>query len=228
MRLRSVSSDKYLDVALQDNAHVQIWEKAGENQLWTLEVVEKEKSKGSTALKKKETSAIKHKEPSAIKKPDPTAIKHKEPSAIKHKEPSSVKQRESATIAKKPASPKRKKTQSTHRKGVLKKERKRLLPQMSPPQPITRTGRGRVEIPPPLRIPGVEITVRSGQTDVPSDEQSAYDREGVAVHFRFRFGLVSTNIRFFPEKQRPRRQFSGCRRGGSPGRGYRRSECSAT
>ena len=32
MRLRSVSSDKYLDVALQDNAHVQIWEKAGENQ----------------------------------------------------------------------------------------------------------------------------------------------------------------------------------------------------
>ena len=85
MRLRSVSSDKYLDVALQDNAHVQIWEKAGENQLWTLEVVEKEKSKGSTALKKKEPSAIKHKEPSAIKKPDPTAIKHKEPSAIKHK-----------------------------------------------------------------------------------------------------------------------------------------------
>lgn len=109
MRLRSVSSDKYLDVALQDNAHVQIWEKAGENQLWTLEVVEKEKSKGSTALKKKETSAIKHKEPSAIKKPDPTAIKHKEPSAIKHKEPSSIKQRESAPIAKKPASPKRKK-----------------------------------------------------------------------------------------------------------------------
>ena len=109
MRLRSVSSDKYLDVTLQDNAHVQIWEKAGENQLWTLEVVEKEKSKGSTALKKKEPSAIKHKEPSAIKKPDPTAIKHKEPSAIKHKEPSSIKQRESAPIAKKPASPKRKK-----------------------------------------------------------------------------------------------------------------------
>lgn len=65
-------------------------------------------------------------------------------------------------------------------------------------------GQQRVEIPPPLRIPGVEITVRSGQTDVPSDEQSAYDREGVAVHFRFRFGLVSTNIRFFPEKRRPR------------------------
>lgn len=109
MRLHSVSSGKYLDVALQDNAHVQIWEKAGENQLWTLEVVEKKKAKGSTAIKKKEPSALKHKEPSALKKPEPTALKHKEPSALKHKEPSALKEREAAPIAKKPAAKKRKK-----------------------------------------------------------------------------------------------------------------------
>lgn len=38
LRLRSVSSGKYLDVALQDNTHLQIWEKGGENQLWELRV----------------------------------------------------------------------------------------------------------------------------------------------------------------------------------------------
>lgn len=41
LRLRSVSSGKYLDVALQDNTHLQIWEKGGENQLWELRVEEK-------------------------------------------------------------------------------------------------------------------------------------------------------------------------------------------
>ena len=73
LRLRSVSSGKYLDVALQDNTHLQIWEKGGENQLWELRVEEK-----AADEPKKETTAIKEKEPSALKHPDPTAIKEKE------------------------------------------------------------------------------------------------------------------------------------------------------
>ncbi len=109
VRLRSVSSGKYLDVALQDNIHLQIWEKGGENQLWELRVEEKaadEPKKDSTAIKEKEPSAIKHpdstaikeKEPSAIKHPDPTAIKEKEPSAIKHPDPTAIKEKEPSAI----------------------------------------------------------------------------------------------------------------------------------
>ena len=109
LRLRSVSSGKYLDVALQDNTHLQIWEKGGENQLWELRVEEKaadEPKKDSTAIKEKEPSAIKHpdptaineKEPSAIKHPDPTAIKEKEPSAIKHPDPTAIKEKEPSAI----------------------------------------------------------------------------------------------------------------------------------
>ena len=112
VRLRSVSSGKYLDVALQDNIHLQIWEKGGENQLWELRVEEKaadEPKKDSTAIKEKEPSAIKHpdstaikeKEPSAIKHPDPTAIKEKEPSAIKHPDPTAIKHPDPTAIKEK-------------------------------------------------------------------------------------------------------------------------------
>ena len=66
MRISSLSSGKYLDVALEDNRHVQIWERGGENQLWKIEVVEK---------KKEDLAALKKKDPSSIKKPEPTAIK---------------------------------------------------------------------------------------------------------------------------------------------------------
>ncbi len=59
-----MSSGKYLDVALQDNTHLQIWEKGGENQLWELRVEEK-----AADEPKKETTAIKEKEPSALKHP---------------------------------------------------------------------------------------------------------------------------------------------------------------
>lgn len=111
LRLRSVSSGKYLDVALQDNTHLQIWEKGGENQLWELRVEEKaadEPKQETTAIKEKEPSAIKHpdptaikeKEPSAIKHPDPTAIKEKEPSAIKHPDPTAIKEKEAAPLQK--------------------------------------------------------------------------------------------------------------------------------
>ena len=93
VRISSLSSGKYLDVALEDNRHVQIWERGGENQLWKIEVVEK---------KKEDLAALKKKDPSSIKKPEPTAIKQKEPSAIKHKEPSALKEKEPAAI--KPAS----------------------------------------------------------------------------------------------------------------------------
>lgn len=83
VRLRSVSSGKYLDVALQDDLHVQIWEKGGENQLWTIEAAEKPR----TDIKPKEPSAIKTPDPTAIKTPDPTNLKVPEPSAIKKAEP---------------------------------------------------------------------------------------------------------------------------------------------
>lgn len=52
VRISSLSSGKYLDVALEDNRHVQIWERGGENQLWKIEVVEKKKE-DLAALKKK-------------------------------------------------------------------------------------------------------------------------------------------------------------------------------
>jgi len=108
-RLRSVSSGKYLDVALQDNTHLQIWEKGGENQLWELRVEEKaadEPKKETTAIKEKEPSALKHsdptaikeKEPSALKHPDPTAIKEKEPSALKHSDPTAIKEKEPSAL----------------------------------------------------------------------------------------------------------------------------------
>ena len=95
LRLRSVSSGKYLDVALQDNTHLQIWEKGGENQLWELRVEEK-----AADEPKKDSTAIKEKEPSAIKHPDPTAIKEKEPSAIKHPDPTAIKEKEAALLQK--------------------------------------------------------------------------------------------------------------------------------
>ena len=63
VRLRSVSSGKYLDVALQDNTHLQIWEKGGENQLWELRVEEK-----AADEPKKETTAIKEKEAAPLQK----------------------------------------------------------------------------------------------------------------------------------------------------------------
>ena len=108
-RLRSVSSGKYLDVALQDNTHLQIWEKGGENQLWELRVEETaadEPKKETTAIKEKEPSALKHsdptaikeKEPSALKHPDPTAIKEKEPSALKHSDPTAIKEKEPSAL----------------------------------------------------------------------------------------------------------------------------------
>ena len=93
LRLRSVSSGKYLDVALQDNTHLQIWEKGGENQLWELRVEEK-----AADEPKKETTAIKEKEPSALKHPDPTAIKEKEPSALKHSDPTAIKEKEPSAL----------------------------------------------------------------------------------------------------------------------------------
>ena len=74
VRISSLSSGKYLDVALEDNRHVQIWERGGENQLWKIEVVEKKKE-DLAALKNKEPSALKHREPSAIKEKEPAAIK---------------------------------------------------------------------------------------------------------------------------------------------------------
>ena len=106
VRLCSLSSGKYLDVALEDATHVQIWERGGENQLWTVTAVEQSKAEKSTAIKEKEPSAIKHpdptaikeKEPSAIKHPDPTAIKEKEPSAIKHPDPTAIKEKEPSAI----------------------------------------------------------------------------------------------------------------------------------
>ena len=115
-RLRSVSSGKYLDVALQDNTHLQIWEKGGENQLWELRVEEKaadEPKKETTAIKEKEPSALKHpdptaikeKEPSALKHSDPTAIKEKEPSALKHPDPTAIKEKEAAPLQKTQSAP---------------------------------------------------------------------------------------------------------------------------
>ena len=101
VRISSLSSGKYLDVALEDNRHVQIWERGGENQLWKIEVVEKKKE-DLAALKKKDPSSIKKPEPTAIKQKEPSAIKHKEPSALKHREPSAIKEKEPAAI--KPAS----------------------------------------------------------------------------------------------------------------------------
>lgn len=38
VRISSLSSGKYLDVALEDNRHVQIWERGGENQLWKIDL----------------------------------------------------------------------------------------------------------------------------------------------------------------------------------------------
>ena len=116
VRLRSVSSGKYLDVALQDNTHLQIWEKGGENQLWELRVEEKaadEPKKETTAIKEKEPSALKHpdptaikeKEPSALKHSDPTAIKEKEPSALKHPDPTAIKEKEAAPLQKTQSAP---------------------------------------------------------------------------------------------------------------------------
>ena len=116
LRLRSVSSGKYLDVALQDNTHLQIWEKGGENQLWELRVEEKaadEPKKETTAIKEKEPSALKHpdptaikeKEPSALKHSDPTAIKEKEPSALKHPDPTAIKEKEAAPLQKTQSAP---------------------------------------------------------------------------------------------------------------------------
>ena len=101
VRISSLSSGKYLDVALEDNRHVQIWERGGENQLWKIEVIEKKKE-DLAALKKKDPSSIKKPEPTAIKQKEPSAIKHKEPSALKHREPSAIKEKEPAAI--KPAS----------------------------------------------------------------------------------------------------------------------------
>ena len=97
VRISSLSSGKYLDVALEDNRHVQIWERGGENQLWKIEVVEKKKE-DLAALKKKDPSSIKKPEPTAIKQKEPSAIKHKEPSALKHREPSAIKEKEPAAI----------------------------------------------------------------------------------------------------------------------------------
>ena len=109
MRLRSVSSGKYLDVTLSDNTHTQIWEKAGENQLWLLEVVQTEAPKPaksrSSALKEREPSALKKKDPSALKKKDPSALKKKDPSALKKKDPSALKKKDPAAIKHREAAP---------------------------------------------------------------------------------------------------------------------------
>ncbi len=125
VRLCSVSSGKYLDVALEDATHVQIWERGGENQLWTITVAEK-----STAIKEKEPSAIKHpdptaikeKEPSAIKHPDPTAIKEKEPSAIKHPDPTAIKEKKPSAVKAQEKAPARtsSKTQGKRKRGNRK------------------------------------------------------------------------------------------------------------
>ena len=83
-RFCSVHSGKYLDVALEDNTHVQIWEKGGDNQ--------------PTAIKEKEPSAIKPHEKGAIKEKEPSAIKPREKGAIKEKEPSAIKPHEKGVI----------------------------------------------------------------------------------------------------------------------------------
>lgn len=109
VRISSLSSGKYLDVALEDNRHVQIWERGGENQLWKIEVVEKKKE-DLAALKKKDPSSIKKPEPTAIKQKEPSAIKHKEPSALKHREPSAIKEKEPAAIKPAPQTPSKKRS----------------------------------------------------------------------------------------------------------------------
>ena len=100
VRFCSVHSGKYLDVALEDNTHVQIWEKGGDNQLWKVVAAEKPKApkKESTAIKEKEPSAIKPHEKGAIKEKEPSAIKPREKGAIKEKEPSAIKPHEKGVI----------------------------------------------------------------------------------------------------------------------------------
>ena len=117
LRFCSVLSGKYLDVALEDNTHVQIWEKGGDNQLWKAEVVEKPKTvkKESTAIKNREPSALKHPDPTAIKEKEPSAIKPHEKGAIKEKEPSAIKAHEKGAIKEKELS-----AIKAHEKGAIK------------------------------------------------------------------------------------------------------------
>ena len=77
VRLCSLSSGKYLDVALEDATHVQIWDRGGENQLWTVTAVEHINHADPTAIKEKEPSAIKAQEKAPVRTPSKPQGKRK-------------------------------------------------------------------------------------------------------------------------------------------------------
>ena len=100
VRFLSVSSGKYLDVVLADQKHVQIWEKAGDNQLWTLETAEKPKKEKSEKheIKKHEKAEITAREKGEIKAHEKGEIKAREKAEITAREKGEIKAHEKAEI----------------------------------------------------------------------------------------------------------------------------------
>ena len=113
VRFLSVSSGKYLDVVLADQKHVQIWEKAGENQLWTLETVEKTKKEKSVKheIKAHEKAEIKAREKGEIKAHEKGEIVEHKKGEIKAHEKAEIKAREKGEI-------------KTHEKGEIVEHKK--------------------------------------------------------------------------------------------------------